>query len=459
MRKTTWSRPLKLNIIVRCVVDSAILAAAFFVTSFLFIHFQGNSSSVTKDWFTNGGLIIAAVPLSFYMVGHYESQNKIISWQNKFYYWLLFIFLFLLSVFFWTNYYLYDVSKDNIVSYSSWLFAALFIAFFYYYVQNYSSVKTKNVVLLGNDNLTENIRQLIDSREYLGLRVIGWYHTSPTHRQATDYLEKSKSLLAKGEVDTVVFAPDGGLLPQLAADLLQSRFRGVAIYDTLTFYQSLTGRIPVYHADDNLLIYLAQDSQVNTPLSQKIRRGLDIFISLLLLIITGPLLLCAMAAVKLTSPGPIFFRQERLGQFGVPFQILKLRTMVHNAEKCTGPTWACPADPRLSPIGRFLRKYRLDELPQLFNVLKGEMSIIGPRPERPFFVESLAKEIPYYTLRLALKPGLTGWAQVNFGYADSVQSQREKLEYDLYYLMHHSFLLDFYILLKTFLVVLRGSGV
>ncbi len=459
MKKNAWSKPLKMKKFATCIVDSTILSVVFFVTSYLCIYFQGNSPLSTKEWFTNGSLIVAAVPLSFYIVGYNESPAKLFSWQTTFFYWIAFTLFFAVGVFLWTRVYIYNLFVDDVVSFYPWLLAILFISFFYYWLQKFCSVKINNVVLLGNDNIVGKIIEYIASDAHLGFHIVGWCHQSQANNRLTDFLEKCKSLLAKEKVNTVVFAPEAGLPPQMAAELLQSRFRGVAVFDTLSFYQNLTGRIPVFHTDGNFLIYLAQDSQVNSAMSQKIRRGMDILISVLLLILTGPLLLCAMAAVKLTSPGPIFFRQERVGQFGAPFEIMKLRTMVDNAERCTGPTWACPTDPRFSPIGKFLRKYRLDELPQLFNVLKGEMSIIGPRPERPYFVQSLAQEIPYYNLRLALKPGLTGWAQVHYGYADSVQSQREKLEYDLYYLIHHSFLMDIYILLKTFLMVLRGSGV
>ena len=171
-----------------------------------------------------------------------------------------------------------------------------------------------------------------------------------------------------------------------------------------------------------------------------------------------PFLLISALAIKLDSAGPVFFIQERLGQNEVPFRLYKLRTMIHNAEQFTGPQWSTEDDPRITRVGRVLRKLRLDELPQLFNVLKGEMSVMGPRPIRKHFADVLAQEVPYYRLRFLAKPGLTGWAQVNYDYAGSKEGQSEKLQYDLFYLVHQSIWLDLYILFKTIKVMVWGKG-
>jgi lipopolysaccharide/colanic/teichoic acid biosynthesis glycosyltransferase len=174
--------------------------------------------------------------------------------------------------------------------------------------------------------------------------------------------------------------------------------------------------------------------------------------------VTGPVMALAVIGIKLTSPGPILFRQERLGQFGRRFMVCKFRSMRQDAEAVSGPTWAGEDDPRVTPFGRFLRKFRIDELPQAFNVLAGDMSLIGPRPERPYFVELLRERVPYYELRHYVKPGITGWAQVMYHYGASVEDSYEKLQYDLYYAKHVSLQLDVRVLARTIKVVLFGRG-
>jgi lipopolysaccharide/colanic/teichoic acid biosynthesis glycosyltransferase len=188
------------------------------------------------------------------------------------------------------------------------------------------------------------------------------------------------------------------------------------------------------------------------------KRALDIVLALLGLVGMGVLIPIIALANRLTSPGPLFYTQERVGRAGTVFSILKFRSMHPRAEAVSGTVWAQPNDPRITPIGRYLRKTRLDELPQVINVLRGEMSIIGPRPERPEFVAKLAAELPFYRARHAVRPGITGWAQVCYRYGNSVEDARIKLEYDLYYVVHRGFLLDLTILLKTAAIILQGKG-
>ena len=192
-------------------------------------------------------------------------------------------------------------------------------------------------------------------------------------------------------------------------------------------------------------------------LSAATRRSLDILISLGLLVCTAPLLLIIAVLIKADSNGPVLYRQERLGLNGTRFQLFKLRSMLVDAE-ADGPCWADKHDPRVTRMGRWLRLSRIDELPQLFNVLAGTMSLIGPRPERPYFLEQLTRAIPHYGQRMSVKPGITGWAQVSYPYGASVEDARHKLSFDLYYLEHRSLALDLRILLATVRVVLTGNG-
>lgn len=191
---------------------------------------------------------------------------------------------------------------------------------------------------------------------------------------------------------------------------------------------------------------------------KKLKRLMDIVISLLLLLISLPITILTSIAIKIDSEGPIFFKQERLGQNGKPFKVLKFRSMINDAEKYTGPVWSQKDDPRVTRMGRFVRKVRIDEIPQMLNVLKGEMSLVGPRPERAFFVEKLSKEIPYYKRRLKVRPGVTGWAQIKHKYDETIEDVKIKLKYDLFYIENMSLRMDFKILLRTVFVVLFGKG-
>jgi lipopolysaccharide/colanic/teichoic acid biosynthesis glycosyltransferase len=191
---------------------------------------------------------------------------------------------------------------------------------------------------------------------------------------------------------------------------------------------------------------------------KNLKRTIDVFVAASLLILSSPLAFICYMAVKLTSRGPVLFRQERLGENQKPFTLMKFRTMVADAEKECGPTWSSSCDPRVTKVGRVLRKTRLDEIPQLINVLKGDMSFVGPRPIRKYFADILAEKIPYYRMRFLTKPGITGWAQVKLDYAGSEEGQTEKLEYDLFYIQNQSLLFDLYIFLKTIQTIIFRPG-
>jgi exopolysaccharide biosynthesis polyprenyl glycosylphosphotransferase len=191
---------------------------------------------------------------------------------------------------------------------------------------------------------------------------------------------------------------------------------------------------------------------------KKAKRLMDLGISLLFLILTSPIMLIVSIAIKLDSKGPVFYKQERSGLNGKVFNILKFRSMIKDAEKKSGPVWSTKDDPRITRVGRIIRKLRLDEIPQVINVLKGEMSFVGPRPERPYFVEKLSEEIPLYKRRLRVRPGITGWAQVKHKYDETIEDVKTKLRYDLFYIENMSLRMDLKIIFRTVFVVLFGKG-
>lgn len=239
-------------------------------------------------------------------------------------------------------------------------------------------------------------------------------------------------------------------------DVLSCKMSGVEVIDAPSFYEKLTGKLLIENINPSWLIF--SEGFKSTPFVRACKRALDILSSVTGLIVVLPLLPLIALAVKATSPGPVFFRQVRVGANERNFVLYKFRTMGLDAESGTGAVWAQKDDPRVTLVGRFLRKSRLDEIPQLYNVLKGDMSFVGPRPERPEFVEKLKEVIPYYSKRHFVKPGVTGWAQVKYPYGASIEDAVEKLRYDLYYLKNLSLALDLIIILETIKVVLFSRG-
>ena len=241
-----------------------------------------------------------------------------------------------------------------------------------------------------------------------------------------------------------------------AEDLLECRLRGIGVEDWLTFYEKQTGKILVTNLRPSWLIF--SDGFVKTQLTRALKRSVDLVLSVIGLALSLPLVALIALAIKIDSRGPVLFRQERVGQNGRIFVLNKFRSMRADAEDTSGPVWAILGDPRITRVGKWLRRIRLDELPQFLNVLMGDMSFIGPRPERPEFVRLLQRQIPFYMGRHSLKPGITGWAQVRHQYAASVEDSLEKLQYDLYYVKNLSPLLDLLILLGSVQVILFGRG-
>jgi sugar transferase (PEP-CTERM system associated) len=255
----------------------------------------------------------------------------------------------------------------------------------------------------------------------------------------------------------VIVALTGPAPEPLVHQLMNLRFSGVRVYGIADFYEQLWFKVPVLHTKHGWLVFAHGFDLLHNPLGLRIKRLTDVLLAFALLLVTLPVMLLAAMAVKLESRGPVIFRQARTGLGGKEFEILKFRSMTDDAER-DGPQWAQKADPRITRVGRVLRLLRVDELPQLVNVFRGEMSFIGPRPERPVFNATLEKEIPLYNLRHLVRPGITGWAQVMYPYGASVEDAREKLQYELYYIKNYSVLLDIGIVFKTLRVVLLGKG-
>lgn len=258
-----------------------------------------------------------------------------------------------------------------------------------------------------------------------------------------------------GDVDRIIVALDErrGKFP--LEQLLFCRLKGIPVDDGIAFTEQLAGKLSVESLHPSFLIF--SDGFKRSAIFKRLKRVLDISGSLFGLIVFSLVSVIISFAIRLESKGPVLYRQKRVGEDGKIFHLLKFRSMRADAE-ANGPVWAQKDDQRVTRVGRIIRKLRLDEVPQMFNVLRGEMSFVGPRPERPFFVEQLKSEIPFYSERHVVKPGITGWAQISYPYGASKEDALEKLKYDLYYIKHMSLLFDLLIVLQTVKIVLLGKG-
>jgi sugar transferase (PEP-CTERM system associated) len=263
-------------------------------------------------------------------------------------------------------------------------------------------------------------------------------------------------LLKIHQPDAIVVAAEErrGVLPM--ETILACKLQGIEVDDWPTFYEKVTGKIHVDNLRPSWLVF--GDGFRTAHLTRVMKRILDVLVALPACAVTALVTPAIALAIRLESRGPVFYRQERVGENGRTFSLVKFRTMREDAERSTGPVWATERDPRITRVGRVLRTTRLDELPQLFGVLRGEMSLVGPRPERPAFVTDLRDRIPFYACRHAVKPGITGWAQIRHRYGASIEDSREKLQYDLYYVKNLSIFLDLLILVQTIQVVVLGRG-
>jgi sugar transferase (PEP-CTERM system associated) len=319
------------------------------------------------------------------------------------------------------------------------------------------------VLVLGTGPEARLVEASLNASRPLGLRLVGFYAlekaqeavVSP-HRVIAKAgpLDEIVRQLGIHEIIVAVRQQRGGILP--LRGLLDCRLSGVEVTDLARHFERIHGQVPIESLKISWLIY-GQGFRQNM-LRGIVKRAFDIVVSAILIVIALPVLVVAALLIAADGEGSIIYRQQRVGYQGRTFTVYKLRSMSSDAEKDGKAAWASLNDVRITSVGHFMRRTRIDELPQLLNVLKGEMSFVGPRPERPEFVAMLTEQIPFYAVRQSVKPGLTGWAQVRYSYGATVEQSIRKLEYDLYYVKNHTLLLDLFILLETVRVVLLGEG-
>jgi sugar transferase (PEP-CTERM system associated) len=315
----------------------------------------------------------------------------------------------------------------------------------------------EHVYLVGQGERARRIAEAIRTRSELGMDMAGWAGETTGDPLTRDSLgEILLETARKRSVRRVIVALDDRRSRMPVQELLELRMRGVLVEDGAGLLEKISGQIEVDTLHPSALIF--SDGFRLRPKHWLIRDFVSTILALTLSIITLPLIPIIMLLIKATSPGSVLYKQRRVGYRDKVFNCYKFRTMRADAEADTGPTWASDDDPRVTKVGRFLRHTRLDEIPQLWNVLRGDMEFVGPRPERPEFIERLSRAIPYYRLRHVVRPGITGWAQINYRYGNSVEDAKEKLKYDLFYIKNMSLGLDFWILFQTVKTVLFGEG-
>jgi len=314
----------------------------------------------------------------------------------------------------------------------------------------------ERVYVLGTGDRAQRLLDGLRQRTELGIEVVGWTGNIPGEFTRETVGSHLLGVAREKGVHRVIVAMPDRRLTLPVEELLDLRLAGVHVEEATSWLEKISGRIEVEQLYPSWLIF-ADGFTFGSGFSA-LRHFFSMAVAAIALLITLPMFPFIMLAIKLDSPGQVFYRQKRVGRAGSIFYCYKFRTMRKDAEADTGATWATDDDPRITRVGRFLRTSRLDELPQLWCVLKGDMNFVGPRPERPEFIELLSKEIPYYGVRHVVRPGITGWAQVQYKYGNSLEDAREKLQFDLFYIKNASVGLDFWIIFQTIKIVLLGRG-
>lgn len=427
--------------------DTAILYISLVLT--LLVRYPDSFSEQYQIHIYPFSLIFVLWLLVFYIANLYEPK---LLRNNVHFYSALFqaiIIATAISVLFFYSIPLYGITpRTNLL-----VFVAIFTGFNFISRSLFNNLFQKSfkksVLIVGGNSQSLELAIFIKENPQLG------YELKQVLNLATNELKDIDQIIREEKINTIVLSPEAYQSPEIIDIFYKLLEHKVSFMNLSSFYERLTGMVPL--GAINQIWFLENLNEGNKKMYEIFKRGSDVVFATVLGLISILFYPFIILLVKMTSEGPVFYKQTRVGRANKLFEIIKFRTMNKDAEKDTGAVWASQDDPRITPVGRFMRKTRIDELPQLWNIFKGEMSFVGPRAERPEFHERL-KVVPFYEERYLIKPGLSGWAQINFRYSSSVADAAEKLKYDLYYIKNRSFVLDLGIALKTIRIMFQRAG-
>ncbi len=446
------------------ISDLAILFGSLLLT--LYLRYGQTFSEKLEFHFAPFSIIFIVWLIIFYIANLYEPATL----RNNIYFYSSLLQAVLISsvisiAFFYLSPFFSITPKTNLVIFAA-IFTGLEFAARYGFNSVFEKKFKKSLLIVGLSKQAFELAQFIKNSPQLGYELK--YVIDLTPNQPDESEEKFKTFgiiqglnnlekqIKNEKIDVIVISPEAYQNPETINIFYKSLEQKISFFNLASFYERLTGKVPL--GAINQIWFLENLSEGKKKGYELTKRVFDTIFAVIIGIISLTLYPIIALIIKTSSTGPIFYKQKRFGQSSRTFDIIKCRTIRRDAEKDTGATWTIENDPRITKVGNFLRKTRLDELPQVWNILKGEMSFVGPRAERPEFHETLQKNVPFYDERYLIKPGLTGWAQINFHYGSSVDDAAEKLKYDLYYIKNRSLLLDLGIILKTVRIALRQAG-
>jgi len=445
------------------ISDLAVLFGALLLT--LYLRYGQTFSEKLDFHFVPFFLIFAVWLIVFYIANLYEPS---ILRNNIYFYSSLLqsiVFASAISIIFFYLVPLFNITpKTNLAIFIA-IFTGLEFSARFGFNRIFEKKFKKSVLIVGLNKQSFELAQFIKNNPQLGYELK--YVVDLTPDKTDDEEEFEKFGIVQGldnlerqikneKIDEIVISPEAYQNSETINIFYKSLEQKISFFNLASFYERLTGKVPL--GAINQVWFLENLSESKKRGYELTKRVSDTIFAIIIGVISLVLYPLIALAIKTSSPGPVFYKQKRLGQSGRTFEIIKFRTMRRDAEKDTGAVWTTENDPRITKVGNFLRKTRLDEFPQVWNILKGEMSFVGPRAERPEFHEMLQKNVPFYEERYLIKPGLTGWAQINFHYGSSISDAAEKLKYDLYYIKNRSLLLDLGIILKTVRIALKQAG-